>query len=619
MKTTYNKVLVAAIVATFSMNAQAIQTKVAGGFNHNVFVNDSGDVYAAGNNRLNQVGAMASREPIYSGGSFLMNRDVKYKVPVHTGLVGVKYVAAAGNRSVALKEDGSVYFWGAVSNLVQGTPTDSYVSTVPQAVNISGVIDVAVGGTKMLMLKEGDVKGSGVVYEWDFNTSHTPTVVANLPENITSIAAGYRFAGKGQTTNPLVNLEHFRALSSDGSVYVWGHNDKGQLGLGNFDDVVTPVKVPNVVAKAVAVGASMGYIVTTNGDVYQSGWINVDVGKAGNPSLVKVQGAFGVDFVVGSNNGAFAINNNGSVSAWGWHNYIGSGGYLRTDYATPVQEAGTNVQYVGASNETFTVVSSRGYHSIGAASSGQLGDDSFVEKHAFPNASLVNNGTIASVEYQLSNDISLLSWVDPVVLKIKQCIDTAADPYSCEVGAEDTQLASLRQVETDLNAENAALKAQLAALQNQLTTTETSLAKVSSDLVNSEFNNGNLSTNLKMCSTDLVSSQTTLSDTQAALIEAQMKVVIKEVLVEVPVDRIVETYIEVPVDRVIEKIVYVNQPSVSTGGHKENHHEYKNHHDNDHDSKHDNNGHGNGDQAAPGKSANHNNAENATSLKGFKK
>lgn len=41
-------------------------------------------------------------------------------------------------------------------------------------------------------------------------------------------------------------------LTDNGDIYVWGHNNAGQLGMGDFQDRPTPMKVPSLKHKTVS-------------------------------------------------------------------------------------------------------------------------------------------------------------------------------------------------------------------------------------------------------------------------------------------------------------------------------------------------------------------------------
>lgn len=145
---------------------------------------------------------------------------------------------SCGNRhSLSLKSDGTVWAWGEnkYGQLGDGTTTDK--STPVQVNTLAGIIAVAGGGSHSLA-----VESDGTVWAWgdDSNyqlgnrgvvySSHTPVQVDSLSDVI-AVAAG---------------LFHSLALKSDGTVWAWGYNGKGQLGDGTTTDRNTPVQVSSI-------------------------------------------------------------------------------------------------------------------------------------------------------------------------------------------------------------------------------------------------------------------------------------------------------------------------------------------------------------------------------------
>ena len=65
---------------------------------------------------------------------------------------------------------------------------------------------------------------------------------------------------------------HFVAISADGSAYVWGRNEKGQLGTGKITNVYRAAKVPGITG---VVGAACGkahtLLFTSAGEIYSAG------------------------------------------------------------------------------------------------------------------------------------------------------------------------------------------------------------------------------------------------------------------------------------------------------------------------------------------------------------
>ena len=76
-----------------------------------------------------------------------MAPNVDKHAPVQvSGLTNVVAIAAGGKRSMALKDDGSVWMWGDVANVAVGGASAS-ISNVPlQIAGVSVVIAIAAGG-----------------------------------------------------------------------------------------------------------------------------------------------------------------------------------------------------------------------------------------------------------------------------------------------------------------------------------------------------------------------------------------------------------------------------------------------------------------------------------------
>jgi len=146
----------------------------------------------------------------------------------------VTAISAGDLHSVALKNDGTVLAWGynGYGQLGNGTTTDSY-TPVPVSFLLSDVIAISAGGYRTVALKN-----DGTVWAWGKNyygqlgdgttiDSYTPVRVSGLTDVI-AISAGE---------------SHTIALKNDRTIWAWGRNYYGQLGDGTTTDSYTPVKV----------------------------------------------------------------------------------------------------------------------------------------------------------------------------------------------------------------------------------------------------------------------------------------------------------------------------------------------------------------------------------------
>eukprot|EP01004_Peranema_trichophorum_P003920 NODE_2877_length_1469_cov_59.536404_g2488_i0.p1 GENE.NODE_2877_length_1469_cov_59.536404_g2488_i0~~NODE_2877_length_1469_cov_59.536404_g2488_i0.p1 ORF type:complete len:409 (+),score=73.75 NODE_2877_length_1469_cov_59.536404_g2488_i0:150-1376(+) len=107
---------------------------------------------------------------------------------------------------------------------------------------------------------------------------HLPMKVQGLPPNIVDIAAGWK---------------HSAALDSEGNVWLWGSNKKGELGSGcNEKYSSIPIKVPEfgnggVKAKYISLGGEHSAVVDENGSLWT--WGNDDYGRLGHGTLYSLK------------------------------------------------------------------------------------------------------------------------------------------------------------------------------------------------------------------------------------------------------------------------------------------------------------------------------------------
>jgi alpha-tubulin suppressor-like RCC1 family protein len=189
---------------------------------------------------------------------------------------GVTAVAAGSAYSLAVK-NGGVWAWGANGSGELGDGTTTGRGTPALVAGLSNSVTViAAGNAHSLAIQNGGVRawgennlgqlGDGTT----FTNRLTPVAVSGLANGVTAIAAGSGHSlavqngnvfawganaagqvGNGSTTNTnrpvqidpadlhdiiavAAGAASSYALSSDGSLWVWGSNNKGQLGLGKL-------------------------------------------------------------------------------------------------------------------------------------------------------------------------------------------------------------------------------------------------------------------------------------------------------------------------------------------------------------------------------------------------
>lgn len=145
-------------------------------------------------------------------------------------------VEGGGYHTLALNDDGTVWAWGdnTYGQLGDGTNKDCSYSPI-RVLGLTDIIAISTRSDHNLALKS-----DGTVWAWGTNTygelgdgnvlttSNIPVQVTGLTDVI-SVSAGRNFS---------------LALKSDGTVYSWGNNKNGQLGLGTtYAFFKTPQKI----------------------------------------------------------------------------------------------------------------------------------------------------------------------------------------------------------------------------------------------------------------------------------------------------------------------------------------------------------------------------------------
>ena len=173
---------------------------------------------------------------------------------------------------------------------------------------------------------------------------------------------------------------HSCAIESDGSLWCWGHNVHGELGLGDgaAPDVTTPARV-----------AGTGWSTIAAGDAHTCGlrddetlwcWGRNDHGQLGDGSQVdrNAPGQVGTDHWLALATGAAhtcAIRDDHHLWCWGAgaHNQIGDGNAVDHLRPTPVLEPMTWIQIGAGGGHSCAIASDEQVWCWGDNRSGQVG------------------------------------------------------------------------------------------------------------------------------------------------------------------------------------------------------------------------------------------------------
>lgn len=286
----------------------------------------TGAVYGWGVNSFGELGD--GRESPYE------TRAVEVLFPV-----GVRIVSLPNpmpfDAGLAIDSTGRVWGWGL--NGEHDLCLPGLVETRPQQLPLRDVTLATGARTHALFYSKGTVYacGSGDAGELGNGgtaTATTPTPVLGLPkgEKVTALTSSWEGSG---------------ALLADGSYYDWGYNAAGQLGDGTTTNRAVPVKVrlPGAVRKVFQGGSGPrnGQTIAVLGDRSVWAWGSNDRGQLGVGTLtrsdvpVRVHVPRGVAFVEVSSGGyaSYAIDEASRLWAWGdnRNGQLGTGSGRRTE------------------------------------------------------------------------------------------------------------------------------------------------------------------------------------------------------------------------------------------------------------------------------------------------
>src|SRR5256885_12536623 len=177
-------------------------------------------------------------------------------VPVAVrGLTTATRVVTGDSHTCALLGDGTVQCWGVGDSGQRGDGTFNNISTVPPAVvGITGAVAVAARGYHSCALL-----GDGTVWCWGRNSDGQLGVTPSGSQCPTTpgffcSSTPVRAAGITSAAAVIAGGYHTCALFGDGTAQCWGRNDDGQLGDGTFTTSSTPVPVGGLTGAAAVTG-----------------------------------------------------------------------------------------------------------------------------------------------------------------------------------------------------------------------------------------------------------------------------------------------------------------------------------------------------------------------------
>ena len=263
-------------------------------------------------------------------------------------------VSCGSDFTVAVKTDGTLWSWGNASGGVLGNNSSVLSKSSPVQVGVlTNWLKVDCGIEHVLAIKT-----DGTLWSWGTGTSgrlgggntssrSSPVQVGALTD-WSDIGSGY---------------DHSIATRSDGTLWTWGANGDGQLGLGNTTNYSSPKQVGLLttwswVAAGGRIGENRAFAIKTDGTLWSWGSNNggqLGLGNITDYSSPKQVGALTDWYAVSAGTKhTLATKTDGTLWGWGLNSgqqagTIGNG--TTTSRSSPVQ-AGTLTTWLNISAGT---------------------------------------------------------------------------------------------------------------------------------------------------------------------------------------------------------------------------------------------------------------------------
>ncbi len=290
------------------------------------------------------------------GNAVITNTSASIPVTTFTGGTNWKQISTGGYHTAAIKTDGTLWIWG------EGGIGDLGTNDIS---NRSTPVTTFAGGTNWKQVSSSynyttAIKTDGTLWAWGNNTNGQ-LGNARTTDTITPVTT---FAGGTNWSQVGAGLDHTAAIKTDGTLWTWGRGTEGQLGTNDTTTRSTPVTTfaGGTDWKQVSSGGYHTTAIKTDGTLWI--WGRGNGGQLGNNNISGFPTSTPITTFAGGTNWnqissgkshTAAIKTDGTLWTWGSGDYGLLGNAQLLIAATPVTtfSGGSNWKSVSCGGSSF--------------------------------------------------------------------------------------------------------------------------------------------------------------------------------------------------------------------------------------------------------------------------
>jgi alpha-tubulin suppressor-like RCC1 family protein len=255
--------------------------------------------------------------------------------PVQVGSLTNWRQVSAWRHAMAIKTDGTLWAWGYNSNGELGLEnTVNYSSPIQVGTDNKWKIVVASdGGTATAAIKT-----DGTLWTWGYNGAGELGL-----GNIVNYSSPMQVGSDNKWKSVSMGKQSVAAIKTDGTLWTWGLNDRGGLGLGDTTNRSSPTEVGGNYWATVSMGNRRMTAIKTDGTLWTCGYnssdgeLGIGITSPSYSSPVQIVSLNDWKMVSSAEYSTLCIKTNGTLWAWGYNGVGQLGNNQRISYRSPIQ------------------------------------------------------------------------------------------------------------------------------------------------------------------------------------------------------------------------------------------------------------------------------------------